>query len=388
MGRAEVEVAMIPRLYRSFALDSTLGAQDFLGSISHASKCICKQNAAGVYTIELETNVNDPTAADLISQRIIGVKPNPHDPVQYFEIQSTARNIDGHLTVTGVHVKEYACQLVSLGDVGAPDQLYTFTLTPTGVWNKLFDSSSPYILRYCPFSFSSDISSTADFYLGFNDPKKLGAILGGETGSMLDMYGGEFHFDNYNIVFNQRVGMTSNYALRYGQNISDASQAENCLQAYSHIMAYGNVSRNDGKQIRLYVYDPIPIPNTECTTYKVFVLDCSEAVKTEQVTTGGGGYSTVIQMMTDYALAYASANGIGKVDVSIEVTARSELDGMLSLGLYDTVKVYLDNFGIATQAKITEVEYNVLLERWEKMTVGTPRLTLTDLILNKRKWNL
>ena len=102
----------------------------------------------------------------------------------------------------------------------------------------------------------------------------------------------------------------------------------------------------------------------------------------------GQHWDEVKAAITNYAARYATSKGIGKTDVSIEVTTRAELDAMLQLGLCDTVKVVLDDFGLTTTAKITSVTYNTLMERWEKMTVGTASVTLADLILNKRRYNL
>ena len=156
---------------------------------------------------------------------------------------------------------------------------------------------------------------------------------------------------------------------------------------YSHILPYCSVSRVDGQYIYLFA-DLYEIPNNECRTKKTFVLDCSDAAEGYQVGMTGQHWSEVKTAITNYAARYAKSNGIGKTDVSIEVTTRAELDAMLQLGLCDTVKVILDNFGITTTAKITSVTYNSIMERWEKMIVGTAPVTLADLILNKRRYNL
>lgn len=379
---------MIPRLFNSFdTTASGVGAYDFLGSISHCRKCLCTEVRNEEYTLDLETTVNDPVANILLSQRIIAAKANPHDPTQHFVIQKTERNLSGIVKVYAKHVKDFACQLHSEGDVGTTDTPFSYNLTPAGVWNKLFETPSPYIPDACPFTFTSDISTTADFYLGFNDPKTLGAILGGEEGSIKDMYSGEYHYDNYAISFLASRGTTSGYKIRYGQNISTAKQIEDSSQTYSHILPYCSVSRVDGKYI--YLFAPLyTIPNSESRTKKVFILDCSDAAAEFQVGMTGQHWDEVKTAITNYAAHYAASNCIGKSNVSIEVTTRAELDAMKQLGLCDTVKVVLDEFGITTTAKITSVTYNTLLERWEKMTVGTASVTLADLILNKRRYNL
>lgn len=380
---------MIPKLYNSFSTTNRDGAGTFLGSMTHCRKCLVTEVRNGEYTLELETTVRDPTADSILSQRIIGAKANPKDPVQHFIIEKTERSLSGLIKASAKHVKEYVCQLVSEGDINRTDIPTTYNLTPTGVWNKLFaiGGGTPYITDVCPFTFTSNINTKVNFALGFNSPITLGAILGGTEGSILDMFGGEYKFDNYDVSFLSSRGSTSGYSLRYGQNISSAKQTEDSSHTYSHILPYCSVSRTDGKYI--WLFSPLyEIPNSECSKKKVFVLDCSDAAEGYQVGTQGQHYSDVRTAITNYAAQYAKSSGIGKVDVSIEVTTRAELDAMLNLGLCDTVKVILDNFGLTTTAKITSVTYNSIMERWEKMTVGTAPVKLADIILNKRRYNL
>ena len=73
--------------------------------------------------------------------------------------------------------------------------------------------------------------------------------------------------------------------------------------------------------------------------------------------------------MTAYASTYAANHNLGKLSVSISVTLRSELDEMAAIGLCDTVKIILDNFGTKATAKITEATYDSLLERWDKLVM-------------------
>jgi phage-related protein len=91
-------------------------------------------------------------------------------------------------------------------------------------------------------------------------------------------------------------------------------------------------------------------------------------------------------MMTAYALQYASINALGNLDINIDVTLRAELDEMNQIGLCDIVKVILDPFGTSATAKITSVTYDALLERWDKIVIGSPKITMADLILDKRRF--
>ena len=183
---------MIPKLYEKV----TATKVDYIGNINKCTKCEVTEVRNGAYTLSLETTVNDDCANMLLSQRIIGAKANPFDGVQYFEIQSTERGTTGIIKVEAKHIKNYCFQYCSEGDLGFDGQTATINGTPSQIWNSL---NSEYITTEIPFSFYSDITEKLDFSLGLSTPETLGNILGGKEGSFLDIWGGEYHWNNFNI---------------------------------------------------------------------------------------------------------------------------------------------------------------------------------------------
>jgi phage-related protein len=91
--------------------------------------------------------------------------------------------------------------------------------------------------------------------------------------------------------------------------------------------------------------------------------------------------------MTQYALSYARSNSLANTLATIEITNRSELNEMKALNVGDKVKVVLDNFGTTTQSQIVEGEFDFLLERWNKLTVGESKTTLANLFYNRQKYS-
>ena len=150
------------------------------------------------------------------------------------------------------------------------------------------------------------------------------------------------------------------------------------------ILLNGKVSNGSHK---INFYAPLyTIPNTQSLYTKVFMLDCTDMLENYEVGEKGTGYDTCRTAMTNYARTYAANNNLGKLSVSISVTLRAELDEMQEIGLCDTVKVILDNFGTKATAKITEVTYDSLLERWDKLIIGDARITVADVILNRKRY--
>lgn len=96
---------MLPKLYDELTTSASGYSKTFLGTINHCTKCKVTEVRNGSYTLSLETTVNDDCAGMLTSQKIIGVKANPFDSDQLFEIQRTERGTDGIIKVEGKHVK-------------------------------------------------------------------------------------------------------------------------------------------------------------------------------------------------------------------------------------------------------------------------------------------
>lgn len=365
---------MLPMLYA----ETANYGMTYLGTLNRCTKCKVTEVRNGAYTLSLETTINDACADLIFSQRVIRAKANPFDEAQYFEIQSTERTFNGMIKAEATHIKHLAFQICSEGDLTQSST--GITGTPEAVWEEL---NSRYITTSVPFNFLSNISSAKTFSLGLNVAETLGNILGGKKGSFLDTWGGEYHWDNFRIRFLQSRGKESGYQIRYGANISDARQNETCESTYTHILPHGMVSKGDRK---MHVFSPLyQIPNSQSNYTKVFLLDCTDILEEYSVGEHGENYDTVRTVMNNYAIWYAYANRLGKLDVNISVTLRAELDEMVQIGLCDTVNVILDNFGTTNvNAKITEAVYDSLLERWDKLVIGEARVTVADMILKNR----
>lgn len=372
---------MLPKLYDELVTGNSTYNYSFLGTLNCCTKCEVKEVRNGAYTLSMETTINDDCAGMLLSQRLIGVKPNPTDNMQLFEIQKTTRTIDGIIKVEAKHIKNLCFQICSEGDLTTEGNKTVVNCTPLEAWELLKED---YIDSEVPFTFTSDITTKADFSIGLDSPETLGNILGGKEGAFTDLWNGEYHWDNLNISFNRERGRISSFQIRYGQNVSDASQIETCEATYSHVLPYGKIS-NGNKKINFFA--PIfEIENSSAKHQKVYMCDCTDFLEAYTVGDKGEGYDEAQAAMTEYAKTYAAVNNLGQISVSISVSFRPLLDDMSSVSLCDTVDVILDNFGTKAKAKIVEVTYDALLERWEKLVIGSPTITVADIILNKRRY--
>ena len=391
---------MIPKLYAPRNIYGT--SRTFLGNINHCQSCKVRTVENGEYTLTLITDISDFTAENLLAQRLIKTLANPNDAPQFFVITKVDRKTDNTIEITAEHIRTLVNQLVTAenGNYRSEKEIVV-NVTPAGAWEEVVSSVSDTI----PFSFFSDISTLNDFWLGLSKAETIGNILSDVEGGFLNLWGGSYHYDNYNISLLQSRGSIKNFELRYGKNISDATQTEDGSNLYSHILPYGTVKDKAGtfgseKTLSLSAGE-VEIPNHQSILKRVFPYDCSENpdVKNAVVYSGygydangavahnpGEGYSEARTLMRTAGLKYAAAQDLGVPNISITVTHRSELDRMTDIALGDTIRVSLDNFGTRVNARITETVFDSINERWDTLHIGEQRVTLASVLLNQKKY--
>ncbi|MGN0489398.1 MAG: phage tail spike protein [Ruminococcus sp.] len=383
---------MIPRLYVSQNAYGT--SRELIGNINHTFSCTSKEALNGENLLELSTDINDFTNDYISTQKIIEAKPNPHQEPQLYIINKVERLISGKVNVFAKHISSLCNQYVTKGSVIYSDdyQEVLNDVTPKQAWDKIMANYMP-VGIVPPFTFLSDITTIANYSLGLTKSETIGNILGGTEGSFLDTWGGYYEYDNFNIALLKSRGVKLDYELRYGKNISDATQTEETDSLYSHILPYGEVRDMATDSTFILVGDIVAIANSESKYRRVFLWDCSSKSKNLKVYSkrtstheAGDGYETARTKMNQYAASYATKNKLGSTYVHIKVTHRSELDEMARVALGDSVRVILDNYGSVTTARVTETEYDVLNERWKTLSIGEPRVTLATLLLNKEKY--
>ena len=228
----------------------------------------------------------------------------------------------------------------------------------------------------------SDIDLTSKTSWNIADFKTARDVLGGVSGSILDVWGGEYEFDNTVIRLHKQLGRRSPIVLEYGRNILRAEDDQDIEGAYTSVYPYATYTpENQGtgeggatsQQITVelpekYVDGPyIGLYNER----RVLVVDFSSNFKDKEVPT--------IDKLRRLAKEYAINNRLGlpKINTKIEYVDLSKtLDYKLTqileeAELCDIVPVYYPQIGLTSEdAKLTTIVYDVLLEQNDSVEVG------------------
>lgn len=360
---------MLPLLYKTTSRTISTESMQYLGRITDCISCIATEVLNGDYLLTAEIKVSDSLYNTITVQQFIKVKANPFDAPQFFEIYEVVRNANGNLSLKAKHIKHCAYNNIMTAGYYNDNTGYT----PAEIWEKasedpVFDNN---------FAFSSDITDTvAYFEIGL---QKIGTF-GDFFEELSSKFIGEYHWDNFNVEFLKSRGSIKNYPLRWGDNVSSLTQTLSTEDIKSHIIAAATVHDDYNDQDIQLMCEPYEIVGQQSKTNKLLLIDATYLVSDMTVNSHTGeNFDFVKNSCRVAATTHYKNNEPASIKVNMAVDFRATLDEMKEIGLADTLNnVIIDGEGTKASAKISKVEYDCLLERWNKLELGTIKTKLSD----------
>lgn len=352
---------MIPILYSAdtVSIDSQnpyLG----LGMLPDAISCVVEENRNGAYELEMRYPITGANYSDIKLNRLIGAKPNYTDGTQCFRIYKISKPINGIVTINAQHIS-YDLS----GYVDAP-------FTESGVQAAMARMLSrgtvfPYNnILGVPFSFSSDMSSTTTMTL--KHPQSVRALMGGVEGSLIDTFGGEWHFDNWNCELLSARGANRGVTIRYGKNMTDLRQEENNAAVYTHVYPY---YYDEESETLVTLTEKAIQVTASYEVQRVLNLDLSQEFEETP---------TEAELRAE-AQSYISSHDLATPKVNLTV-GFVELDSLSErVDLCDTVTVQFDALGVSATAKCIRTKWDVLEGRYIEAELGNARNSLAATIV-------
>lgn len=378
---------MLPRLYDAVA-DTTAYDNNGYGFFSTCSKCEVTEERNGAYSLAMTIAATDPLANTAITGMFIKAKANQYDTPQLFEINEIINNSSsGTIDINANHIKFLGLQNTPSNEGNFYKQIWT--QTPEYIVNQLLKDS---IIKNNLFTFTSDITDIKSFDLSKAASKKFGDIFGNSEGSLLDVFGGEFHYDNFKIELLKSRGTDSGKKIMYGYNMSDYKQTMMNDNDYTHCIGYASLetANSDGGTITL-AGNPTVVTKRPIVFPKVKLIDFTDKVKNEvgsdfKVRTDvGDDIDLVTDLLLYFSNEYVIYNGWSAPSVNIVITYKPELDKLQDVKLCDTITVCFGRNSQSIKSKITKVVYDSILERYTLIEVGEKSLSLYDFLSKTRR---
>lgn len=255
---------------------TTLG----IGVLKDARSCIVKEALNGEFTLEMEYPVDGQHYEDIQQKRIILAKPNPYMRAQPFRINSIERPIDGVVTVSAEHIS-YDLSGLPVKELNTEDEAFQ---NETNKVQAAFDSLKKNSALPMPFNFVAELTSKVE--LNTATPANARSMLAGSSGSILETYGGEFIFDQYDVKLVKNRGYDRGFSIKYGKNMTDLEQDIDGSKLYTGVYPYYFVKESKTVTSKKMQYRKVYIvPNSE--PYRagwLTAVDSSTASKTAILT--------------------------------------------------------------------------------------------------------
>nr|DAK34921.1 MAG TPA: tail protein [Caudoviricetes sp.] len=341
-----------------------------LGEID-ATKAQVTRERNGNYTLYIEYPASGPLAGTFKNDMRIKSDAGLRTKNQTFFISRILKDSSGILKVYAKHISHLTETMAIRNNTNA-----------TGTAQAALAIWALNALGGIRFDTWSDIDLTSKTSWNIADFKTARDALGGVKGSILDVWGGEYEFDNTVIRLHKQLGRKSPTVLEYGRNILRAEDDQDIEGAYTSVYPYAtytpeNQGTGEGGATSQQVTVELPekyVDGPYIGLYnerRVLIVDFSSNFKDKEVPT--------IDKLRRLAKEYAINNRLGlpKINTKIEYVDLSKtLDYKLTqileeAELCDIVPVYYPQIGLTSEdAKLTTIVYDVLLEQNDSVEVG------------------
>ena len=346
---------MIPKIFPS---DATNFYEEGYGYLAKCIKCnvIQELGSTGVYELEMDILADDPLFDFIKIGNIIGVNPNLTDEPQGFVIEEISKPINNLVSVYATHIAQHRAKLIPVGHFNANSLQDALVKIPA------------YSLETNPFSLTSDRSVATSYSIA--TPRSFRDILGGEEGSLLDVYGGEYIFNNFSIQLVTKRGRNNGVQVLYGQNMTEFDMEEefDWDQTITGIMPYW-YTEDDG-----LVHGSIQYSDyvDYFKYHKTIVKDYTDEFENQP---SANDLNTI---------AAADVKNLGFPRKNIKVAFNQFEEKIIGdvkiMQLGDTVTIINPNYDVNMTSRIVSMDFNVLSEQYNEIQVGEIEQSINEAI--------
>lgn len=342
-------------MIRLYSPDTITFNHNGLGSI-HPKLCTVTEALNGIYELYMKMSIDSEHFSDIGLRSILMCKPNPHSDPQPFRIYRTTKPIDG---VVSIYAKHISYDLS--GSVVTPFEASDVGTALIGLTSNSIQSHE--------FTFKTDKSTVGNFSVRI--PSTIRSVMGGQEGSIIDVYGGEYSYDIFSISLLNRRGADRGVKVKYGRNMRNLEQDSNCSNCCTGVVPYWSSLSGDKT-----IYGPVVNAPGSYGYTKIIPLDLTDRFEEEPS----------VSDLVSKATSYVSDNSIGVPTVSWEVEflplsktlEYSDIKALEEVYLGDTISVQFEKLGVSATSRVVETTYNVLMDQYESVTLGRVKADLSD----------
>jgi phage minor structural protein, N-terminal region len=356
---------MTPALFADGLTTAPASGSIGIGRLSDCISCKVEREINGMYELTMQYPRSGQFYDSIALRSLLLVEPDQITGPQLFRVYRIGKPMKGIVTINARHI--------SYDMAGYVVEPFTALSIATAL-SGITDHATP----ECPFSFSTTRDTAATFNV--RHPDAIWSLMAGQEGSLLDVFGGEYDFDNFSVTLENHLGTDRGVTIRYGKNLKDLKQEENCAAVYTDVFPYYYDITNG-----ILVTLPEKTIEVGVTTAYDRVLSLDLTDRFQEPPTEDS--------LRTAAENYIATNNLGVPEVSLTVnfvplwqTEEYKDVGLLeSVQLGDTVTVQFPELGVDATARAVAFVYDCLKERYESVTLGRVKTSLAAIVAAQAK---
>ena len=333
---------MYPIIHDYAATDLT--SQGY-GALSDCILCEVTEELNGAFTLELQYPLHGLHAQYLVPGNIIVVKPNHSQARQPFRINEVKKSFSNNIQVNANHI--------SYDLSGYPVRAaatYTNLASVISAMNSMAWSTGSAVFHQ--FSFDTDMTGSATFNMA--GVQSLRSWMGGQEGSIIDIYGGEWEYDNFNCYLLQRRGRDTGIRISYGKNLGEYERQRDYSE-YSHVCAYW-------KKSDVTVYSDL-VATGLSSTFRCAYVDASNDYEDQPTVSQLNSYATT------------KISGMNMLPQTLTITPAQIGNDVIGLG--DSVLVCYES---VITTRVIKTVWDALAGSYKSMQLGAKKANISDTI--------
>lgn len=326
--------------------------------------------------LNIRYGLNGRNVEQLAVGKIIYTKINDWQPIQKMRIRRVKTLLSkAQVEVIAEHITN------DLRRYKVPFTMFNIHYaSPMAIWNELVKAVRPVINgSNFPFSLHTSsnyplISRITHTYVGIS----LLEFLGGTSGSILDLYGGEIERDNTVVRWSARLGSNKGAVIQYGLNMKDIEMTIDTSETYYGVFGFAQYTDSDSiSRVKYNTTTPITIVNASTPDNlkgtEILTLDVTNQVEAPEATVAE------IQSQVNSYISSNKDKFSPRVNMKIDFISLKNKKGyeqfasLYDLRLGDDVQVIFPDLGINTTTRIISYEYDILTEQFVKLELGQPK---------------
>lgn len=349
---------MIPILYDEA---ETRFKSNGIGRLAECLSCIVTEERNGIYECAFTYPISGRHYSELKEGCIIYATHDETRVPQPFDIYKRSAPIDGIVTFNARHISYRLSNAIlqpfsAQSCVQAMSLMVTKSVTPNN------------------FTFWTDKDVAGTFTV--TEPRSVKEMLGGTSGSILDVYGkGDYEWDGWTVKLHLNRGADNGVTIQYGKNLTDITHEIDTQDTYNAVVPYWISDSGVLATLPEWIYS---LANERNEPMKCVTMDLSERFET--MPTAAQMRATADRLMRQNA-SYDPAESIDVNFVALWQTPEYERFAPLQrVKLCDTVSVVYPALGVDVKKDVIKVTYDSLRERYIQIELGKPHTSFPDVL--------